>query len=176
MRVETPSPVTFALRIRKPAGVTRQIEIERHRPAGDADDNGYWTCKREWQHGDSLQLFLDMPVRRMIAHPHIASGRGKVALQRGPLVYGFEGLDNQDNARIVLGPDPRFRVEHRPELLGGVSVIRGVAADGQPILAVPFYALANRGKSAQEVWVAQAGLKATDAWWLGALYRPVAGP
>ncbi|MCZ7634794.1 MAG: hypothetical protein M5U12_01210 [Verrucomicrobia bacterium] len=77
---------------------------------------------------------------------------------------------------MTLGPDPAFTVEHQPELLGGVSVIRGVAADGRSILAIPFYALANREPSAQEVWVEQAGLKSSDAWWLGALYRPIGPP
>ena len=73
---------------------------------------------------------------------------------------------------VRLGADPEFTVEHRPDLLGGVTVIRGVAANGQPIQAIPFYALANRGKSAQEVWVEQDELKPGDDWWLGSLYRP----
>ena len=90
------------------------------------------------------------------------------------LVYGFEGLDNSGNPRITLGADPKFGIEHQPDLLGGITLIRGVAADGQPVQAIPFYALANRGKSAQEVWVEQPSLKQGDQWWLGALYRPAA--
>jgi hypothetical protein len=58
-------------------------------------------------------------------------------------------------------------------LLGGVTVIRGVAANGEPIQAIPFFAMANRGDSTQEVWVEQENLAVTGEWWLGALYRPL---
>jgi DUF1680 family protein len=68
--------------------------------------------------------------------------------------------------------DPVFQVEHRPDWLGGVSVIKGAKADGQPFLAIPFYALANRAKSSQEVWAAQRDFKPDPHWWLGELYRP----
>jgi hypothetical protein len=84
----------------------------------------------------------------------------------------FEGLDNTGTTQLVLGSEPRFRSEHRAELLGGVTVIRGVTVDGKAFLAIPFYALANREASTQEVWAVQRGLKASTEWWLGALSRP----
>jgi hypothetical protein len=87
------------------------------------------------------------------------------------VVYGFEGVDNQGNPRVALGATPDFTAQYRSSLLGGIMVLRGEAANGQTIQAIPFYALANRGKSVQEVWVEQQGLKVTDEWWLGALYR-----
>jgi DUF1680 family protein len=174
-RVETKSPRRFAIRVRRPdwAGKS-QWKLNGAADDVAADDAGYWVFDRTWNSGDSLALTLDMPVRRMVAHPNIASCRDKVALQRGPLVYGFEGLDNA-NATVALGADPQFRVEPRPELLGSVVTIRGVDAGGRPILAVPFYALANRGKTTQEVWVAQQGIAARSDWWLGALYRQLPG-
>ena len=52
-------------------------------------------------------------------------------------------------------------------------MVRGRTADNQPFLAIPFYALANREKSAQEVWIAQRGIKPIATWWLGSLYRPL---
>jgi hypothetical protein len=85
----------------------------------------------------------------------------------------FEGLDNAGTAQLVLGSEPRFRSEHGAELLGGVTVIHGVTADERVFLAIPFYALANREASTQEVWVVQRGLKASTEWWLGALSRPI---
>ena len=174
LRVEGKSPTRFALRLRKPGWCDSAVLRLNGLPSdAQLDEAGYWVFDREWKAGDSLSLVLDMPVRRMNAHPNIAGCKGKVALQRGPLVYGFEGIDNGGNPRVRLGAKPRFEVEHRPEFLGGVSVIRGVGADGQPVLAVPFFALANRGKSAQEVWVEQDGLEATADWWLGELYRPL---
>jgi hypothetical protein len=70
-------------------------------------------------------------------------------------------LDNAGTAQLVLGSEPCFRREHRPDLLGGVTVIHGVTADEKAFLAIPIYALANREKSTQEVWVVQRGLKAS---------------
>ncbi|MCL4179591.1 MAG: glycoside hydrolase family 127 protein [Verrucomicrobia bacterium] len=174
VRVEGTPAGRFALHLRKPGwsdgaelllnGVARKVA------PGDA---GYWTFEREWKNGDSIRLNLEMPVQRMMAHPNVVACRRKVALQRGPLVYGFEGLDNGGKADVTLGTDPRFTAVHQPGLLGGVTAIRGVAARGEPIQAVPFFAMANRGSSTQEVWVEQENLTVTGEWWLGALYRPM---
>jgi hypothetical protein len=79
----------------------------------------------------------------------------------GVVPYAFEGLDNAGTAQLVLRSEPCFRREYRPDLLGGITVIHGVTADENAFLAIPFYALANREKSTQEVWVVQRGLKAS---------------
>jgi uncharacterized protein len=171
-------PARFALYLRRPGwcqGFTARIN-GRDIPVTNAMDHGYLRVERNWQAGDSVELAFDMPVQRMVAHPNIESCRGKVALQRGPIVYGFEGLDHGGDPKVTLGTDPRFQVEHRPNFLGGVTVIKGVTAENKPFLAIPFYALANRGKSSQEIWVSQRGLKRDEAWWLGALYRPARLP
>jgi uncharacterized protein len=175
LAVEGTPPGRVALHIRKP-GWSDHAEILLNGTSGKVapDDSGYWTFDREWNTGDSISLIMDMPVHRMMAHPNIAACRGKVAVQRGPLVYGFEGVDNDGTADIALGADPRLIAVHQPDLLGGVTVIRGVAASGEPIQAIPFFAMANRGNSTQEVWVKQENLAVTGDWWLGSLYRKVA--
>jgi uncharacterized protein len=174
LRIETKSPLRFALHVRKPGWCDRaKVTLNAAAHTAMVDDTGYWTFEREWQDGDSVQLVLEMPVRRMVAHPNIVSCSGKVALQRGPLVYGFEGIDNHDIPQVTFGSSPEFSVERRPDLLGGITVIRSLAANGQPIQAIPFYVLANRNKSMQNVWVEQLELKRSDDWWLGALYRPM---
>jgi len=168
------APMRFALLLRQPAWCERaELKVNGAAEAAPTRVKGYLRLEREWRPGDVVELRMDMPVRRLEAHPNIRDGAGKVALQRGPLVYAFEGIDNHGSARVTLGADPGFTVEHRPDFLGGVSVIRGRTADGKPLLAVPFYALANREKSSQEVWAQQAGLRPDPDWWLGRLYRPV---
>jgi len=67
-----------------------------------ADETGYWILSREWKARDTLSVRMDMPGERMEAHPNIESCRGKVAIQRGPSIYGFEGLDNGGNAQVRL--------------------------------------------------------------------------
>jgi DUF1680 family protein len=107
----------------------------------------------------------------MAAHPNVISCRGLVAAQRGPIIYGFEGLDNP--AALNFGEDPHFQIEHRPELLGGITVIHCINKNGEAMTAIPFYALANRTPSTQEIWIRQFGLALDDSWWEGRLYRPI---
>jgi uncharacterized protein len=165
----------FALHLRHPDWCDEaDLKINgRSIPAAEVRDRGYLRIEREWRSGDELQIVFDMPVRRMVAHPNIKDCHGKVALQRGPVVYGVEGLDNGGNLQMELGDQPRFEVEHRPQWLGGVTVIKGETAESKPFVAIPFYALANRGKSSQEVWVKQRNLNLNRSWWLGRLYRPL---
>lgn len=162
----------FALHLRRPGWCRKaalKLNGQPFEPGPAA--RGYWSITREWRAGDTLELAFEMPVERMVAHPNIRDCAGKVALQRGPLVYAFEGLDNEGNPAITLGDDPQFQIERRPELLGGITVIKGVTAEGKAFTAIPFYTLANRAKSAQEVWVKQNNLKLDDSWWAGRLYR-----
>jgi hypothetical protein len=82
-------------------------------------------------------------------------------------------VDNGGKAAIELGALPQLRVEARADLLGGVRVVTGDDAEGKRFVAIPFYAMANRAKSVQEVWTTQRGWKASEAWWEGRLYRNV---
>jgi DUF1680 family protein len=176
LRIESAAPARFALHLRQPAWATppqgrAELRVNDAAATAQADDCGYLTIDRQWNNGDTVTLTLDMPVQRLIAHPNLAAARGKVALQRGPVVFGFEAMDNSGRSTLVLGENPKFSIEHRTNLLGSIIVIKGATEDGGPIQAIPFYTLANRGKSSQEVWVEQRGLKQTDDWWLGSLYR-----
>ena len=134
-------------------------------------DRGYIRLEREWHENDVIEFVMEMPVQRIEAHPMIKDCVGKVALQRGPLVYGFEGVDNGGMAAIELAAQPQLRVEARADLLGGVRVVTGDDAEGRRFVAIPFYTMANRAKSVQEVWTTQQGWKPSDTWWEGRLYR-----
>jgi len=95
-----------------------------------------------------------------------------------PIVYCFEAVDNGGHAKdIVLARDPKFAVEHRKDLLGGVTVVTGVAADGRKITAVPYYAWDHRAPGEMIVWPHQDGkpadAKADDPTWKDKLYRPL---
>jgi DUF1680 family protein len=113
-----------------------------------------------------------MPVMRMEAHPKVAANKGRVAIQRGPIVYGLEGLDNDGKPLVTLPADPAFTVKFDAKLLGGVMVVKGKTVEGKAFTAIPFYALANRGRSSQEVWLPQQGKAESPKGWRGRLYRP----
>ena len=136
-------------------------------------EKGYAIIDREWRGGDRVVLRLEMPVERIEANPKVANERGRVALQRGPLVYALEGLDNDNNVDRELGAKPEFTVEERDDLLGGVKVINASDKSGAAIMAVPFYALANRTASRQTVWLRSEGTTAAENFPKDALYHPL---
>ena len=129
---------------------------------------GYISLKRSWKKGDMVELELPMPVRRIKANPNVQADRGRVALQRGPLVYCAEWPDNPEGkVRNLLLPDAApLTSEFRADLLNGVEVIKGkaqsVSADAeghlahtdQDFMAIPYYAWANRGRGQMAVWLA----------------------
>ncbi len=120
--------------------------------------DGYAELTRPWQGRTRIELRLPLPVRRVIAHPAVSELAGSVALERGPLVYALEQVDNASGLLDYALPDEgRLSVEHEPDLLGGVSVIRGEAIDGGggtvPFKAVPYYAWGHRDAGEMTVWL-----------------------
>ncbi len=129
-------------------------------PVSDANSvNGYVAVTRRWQAGDRVQLRLAMPVQTVWAHPAVRQLQGRLAIQRGPIVYCLEGVDNPDIEnldRIAFGVDQVAGMEpmHQPGLLGGVTVLRGqgVLVSGEEWDATTLYRR-NRPSSTQPVGV-----------------------
>ena len=129
-------------------------------------DKGYVSIARTWKRGDVIDLMLPMPVRRIVANDQVAADRGRVALERGPIVFAAEWPDNPGGkVRNLMLPDSaRLTAEFKPELLNGVEVVTGKAvalaydAQGnigkteQEFTAIPYYAWANRGRGQMMVW------------------------
>ncbi len=69
--------------------------------------DGYARLRRDWRPGDTVELTLPMPVRRVVANDGVAEDRGRAAIQRGPLVYAVEGVDNGDRVFDLVLPDRR---------------------------------------------------------------------
>jgi hypothetical protein len=87
--------------------------------------------KRQWKSERPAQMSMPIPAELMAANPRVADDVGKVAAQRGPLIYCHEGIDQPDvNSLfdVTLAPhglfDRGFTEEFRPNLLGGVVVLR----------------------------------------------------
>jgi len=139
------------------------------RPAAIELDKGYARLARAWKPGDVIELNLPMPVRKVQAHDLVQDDKGRVALERGPLVYCVEWPDNGGSALNLVVPDrAALKGEFRPGLLGGVEVVTGQvqavvrAADGvsaralpHNLVAIPYYAWANRGMGEMTVWIAR---------------------
>jgi len=91
---------------------------------------------------------LPMKIQRVRGIDKIEATRGQVALQYGPLVYCAEAVDQELDKAV--DSDSPLTTEWKPDLLGGVKVIRGTWADGCPLTAIPYYARANRAEDAAD--------------------------
>jgi DUF1680 family protein len=130
-------------------------------------DKGFARVKRTWKQGDTIEVKLPMPIRRVLCDEKVKENNGRVALQRGPIVYCAEAADNGGQvAHIVLSNDAELRAEYRQDLLGGVTIITGKVLGVQLInggksritdkvdfAAIPYYAWAHRGGGEMAVWL-----------------------
>jgi DUF1680 family protein len=171
----------FSLMLRIPSwcaeGATIAVNGE---PSGaEVSPGSYFELRRAWTQGDTVRLDLPMPVRLIESHPYVAENRGRVALMRGPLLFCVEGTDNPgfDLRDLVLDAEtPTAR--YAPGLLDGVVVLearghaqkpdsgwnealyRTASPDGdhrsastREVVAIPYYAWANREPGAMLVWL-----------------------
>lgn len=127
---ELGQPLIFSLHLRVP-GWCRQYQVAVNGAVQDvqADAGGYIAVEREWKNGDSVTFTMDMPVEAIWANPQVRQLEGRVAIQRGPIVYCLEGADHGsiilDRISMNANDISSFKVEYQPEFLGGSTVITG---------------------------------------------------
>ncbi len=131
--------------------------------------DGYATIVRKWKKGDCVALHLDMKPRLVKAHRSVEADRGRLAVERGPLVYCTEHPDNAFNIfSAFISPDPHFALG-RTTIAG--TEVQTIMADGQLVQTdpathrlkvndvrmtlIPYYAWAHRGKGRMRVWQLQ---------------------
>lgn len=171
------TPQTFTLHLRVPAWCSQWSCSVNGETINAMPAHGYIAITREWQAGDSVAFNMDMPVHAVYAHPSVRQMQGRIALQRGPLIYCVEGVDHEGAELERISIDPaalsQFKIVHRPDLLNGVTVLQGVGEKltdtgwdgllyryGQPsshapvnITAIPYYAWDNRAAGEMRVWL-----------------------
>jgi uncharacterized protein len=176
LTVKTDSPVPFELALRVPGWCrSYTLDVNQQRQSM-VPENGYVTIKRPWQNGDCVALTLDMPVERMTPHPDIRQDAGQIALQRGPVVYCLEEVDNGARlANVVIPHDASLLAAFDADLFDGVSIITGPAVRIEPaswsgemyqiqsaveytrspfqFKAIPYYLWANRQPGEMRVWI-----------------------
>ncbi len=132
-------------------------------------ENGFVRIDREWKKGDRIVFDLPMPIRRVQSHEKVEENAGRVALERGPLVYCAEWVDNHGYvSNIILQDDVELESQFRENLINGVILIQGMTTalkydkDGKtPIkvkhgfTAIPYYAWAHRDQGEMMVWLAR---------------------
>jgi len=130
---------------------------------------GFACIRRRWQARDVVEVEFQMAVRRVLCYEKVEANRGKVALQRGPIVYCAEWIDNNGSVfNLVLPDDRRLWAEYRENMLGGVTVIGGrvraavsggagqaMVQEERGFTAIPYYAWGHRGAGEMAVWLAR---------------------
>ncbi len=167
-------PARFDLMLRIPGWCRKHALAVNGKACPAPLVKGYARLRRAWKAGDRVRLALDMPVERLAAHPAVAEACGKVALQRGPLLYCLEQADNAAPVGSLLLEDKaKLSVRFDRKLLGGVAVIEGTALTPDPtpwkgrlyqpapkprykrvkFTAVPYALWDNRAGGAMAVWL-----------------------
>jgi len=178
------APTEFSVFLRIPAWTkTAKITVNEAPAPGDPKPGEYLEVRRPWKAGDTIRLVFDMTLRLIVSNPLLRENTGRAAVERGPLVYCVEQVDQPGSESIFdvslpLGPEPgkEFTAELRPDMLGGIMVLRhlGLAtlkplseeplyqpfessylARGREVelTFIPYYAWANRELSAMRVWM-----------------------
>ena len=139
-------------------------------------EDGYYAIQSNWKEGENVEFTIPMPIQLIAADKQVEADRGRVAIQRGPLVYCVEKQDTvvektgqpvQSLRALLLNDDQKFTTEFKPETLNGITVINGIAIEQRRIKnsddlelrtvkfsAIPYYAWCHRGRQPMAVWFA----------------------
>jgi DUF1680 family protein len=118
---------------------------------------GFARIERQWQPGGALEVIFPVAPARVRAHPRVRDLAGQVALARGPIVYLFEGIDNGGTVGTIRLPAAApIREFAHPDFPGGPPALEAQVGDRR-VVAIPFFARANRAPTAFTVWVPESG-------------------
>jgi DUF1680 family protein len=153
--VNPAAPARFAIRLRLPradvsslysatpaASSGLGVVTVNGRRVSAGTGRGYAEISRTWTKGDRIEFELPLPAQYVRGIEKVDATRGKVALRRGPLVYNIEQVD-QDITQVVDTRAP-LTPDWRPDLLGGVMVLKGRFVGGAPFMAIPNFVRFNR--------------------------------
>ena len=155
---------------------TYEVSVNGQRVEGELE-NGYLVINRNWKKGDVIRIHFDMPVRTVVANPRVSDDRGRIAVERGPLVYCAEWADNEgiNPHHLLLARQPKFEVEasygiQNTEGDGKTFNVTAITAQAQEasvtpegkltakdvrVKLIPYYAWNHRGAGKMDVWLAR---------------------
>lgn len=186
MTVTPATPDKFAVRLRIPGWARNEaipgnlyeftdqsadsvtIMVNGEKVNAGALQEGYAVIVRKWKAGDNIEMSIPMPVRKVVADEKIAADKGKMALQRGPVIFCAEWPDNNNGSvlNLVVKNDAAFTTEYIPDMLGGAQVIKTTGSpskrniggkidllEEQPVTLIPYALWNNRGAGQMMVWL-----------------------
>ena len=152
LTISTSQPVEKEIRLRIPNWCkTYDLSINGKR-INVSEEKGYAVIK-DWKSQDVIALDMDMPVEIVAADPHVKENFGKRAIQRGPLVYCMEEIDNPVYFdQIQLSPSTTFQTAFASDILNGIKTIK-TNGRAQSATFIPYYAWDNRKAGKMRVWI-----------------------
>lgn len=141
------------LRIPKWSGAT-EIFINQVKYQNNLTPGKYIEIIRNWENSDTIELNFKMEPTLERADSRIKTNHGRTTISNGPLIYCLEQIDNK-NFNIFdaeLSRNQELKVIYKPELLGGVNIIRSILTSNKIFNAIPYYAWNNRGPTKMQVW------------------------
>lgn len=130
--------------------------------------NGYFCINRNWKKGDVVRVHFDMEPRTVKANYKVEADRGRISVERGPIVYCAEWPDNDfDVLSIVMNRNPKFELVEQPDLLCGINQLKTDAqvlsyddngrlvAEDVKLTLIPYYSWCHRGSGPMAVWLPQ---------------------
>jgi DUF1680 family protein len=161
---------TFTINIRIPGWISSQknttvtIRVNGNSVSTSSRTNGYVAINRSWASGDVVEIYFPMEVRLTQPNPNVTTNSGKVAIERGPIVYCMETAGNGqlnnkgtsfDPLKYIIPSNAAFTVTYKSDLLNGVAEITANVyhtdrSTSAKLQAVPYYAWNNRGNNGTE--------------------------
>lgn len=141
------------------------VKVNGQEVASELKD-GYFTIDRKWKKGDRVEVDFGMEARTVKANSKVEADQGRIAVERGPIVYCAEWPDNSfDVLSVFMNREPKFEVVSKPDLLYGINELKTDAqilgyddkgrltASDVKLTLIPYYAWAHRGAGAMAVWL-----------------------
>jgi DUF1680 family protein len=163
----------FALYLRIPEYAASFTVTVNGSAVQNAGEGTWFRIDRSWKAGDRIGIAIGLEPRLMAAHPYVRDDFGKVAIERGPLLYCIEETDNVMDSVVIRENSRLEPVEIRD--LPGITGLMFEDTHYRNVLAVPYYAWANRKIGKMEVWLDRENYRVPSGDWNGRIYRPYTG-
>ena len=152
LTISTSQPLEKEIRLRIPNWCKTYDLSSNGKRINVSEEKGYAVIK-DWKSQDVIALDMDMPVEIVAADPHVKENFGKRAIQRGPLVYCMEEIDNPEYFdQIQLSPSTTFQTAFVSDILNGIKTIK-TNGRAQSATFIPYYAWDNRKAGKMRVWI-----------------------
>ncbi len=177
LQVQPEKPVNFTLRVRIPHWCPKATVKVNGQLIGDAEPGKFVSIQREWKRTDTVNLSLEMLAEFVVSHPFVEPNGGRVAIQRGPIVYCLEQVDNPEadvwciaartdrpltalpktvaNLPVITIQGEGIAVELRHWENALYQPLRSIVTHSRPVrfIAIPYFTWANRDSGPMTVWV-----------------------